>query len=73
MNERLPVTVICCACRNGFPIGRTRRLITLWARPGKGGSLSGIKDQHAEDRYRCDDCVREGRFEGSDIAQEAFL
>lgn len=74
MSERLPARVVCSACDEIFPIGQTRREITLWARPGKGGSLSGIKDQHAHDRYRCDQCVRDGKFaDDQPTAQEAML
>ena len=63
MSERLPTTVLCCACRRIVPATKARRLITLWARLGRGGSLSGIKDQTAHDKFRCDDCIREGREE----------
>lgn len=69
----LPTYVVCCACRQRTHINSTRRLITLWARPGAGGSLSGIKDQHAEDTYRCDTCVREGRFKPEDERQETLI
>lgn len=61
MSERLPKDVICSACRQVFPAHKVRRRITLWARLGRGGSLSDVKDQHAEDLYRCDACIREGR------------
>lgn len=72
MSERLPSRVVCCACEEIVPITGVRRYITLWARPGGGGSLNGIKDQHAEDLYRCDDCVRLGRL-ANQPAQEATL
>lgn len=70
---RLPSTVVCCGCRKRVPTSNTRRLITLWARPGKGGSLSGIKDQSAKDVYRCDTCVRDGVFAPADDKQGAML
>lgn len=73
MSERLPDRVVCSSCGEIFPIDQTRRKITLWARPRKGGSLSGIKDQQVHDVYRCNTCIREGRTAEDDPAQEALL
>ena len=73
MSERLPTTVMCCACGKTAPAMKARRRITLWARIGKGGSLSGIKDQVASDVYRCDECVAAGRHPDDQTRQEAML
>ena len=73
MSERLPLNVICCSCGKEVPAHNARRKIELWARIGKGGSLSGIKDQHAKNAYRCDTCVREGKFPDQSTEQEAMF
>lgn len=73
MSAPLPKTVVCSACGHPKPTMQTRRYITLWARPGGGGSLNGIKDQKAHDIFRCDDCVRDGKFAESTAEQEVLL
>lgn len=62
MSERLPTRVVCSACEEIVPATKARRYVDGWARIGKGGTLSGVKDLEAHDLYRCDDCIRDGKF-----------
>lgn len=73
MSDRLPTRVCCSACGEVVPAERARRHVEGWARIGKGGTLSGVKDLKASDVYRCDDCIRVGRFSPDQPSQDVLL